>query len=91
MKLLLLLTIFAPACNRARAGMTDPPSKMEPIKAAQLDAALAHLRELSEQERPYVQLVQSICSEYKINPQDIGRKVGVNFLTGEITRQKEAK
>lgn len=87
MKILLLSIVAAfSTCSKARATLPDPPMKMDPLKAAKLDAALAHFREVSMQEKPYMDIIQSICGEYKINPQELGRTVSVDFTTGDIQR-----
>lgn len=85
--LLLMLAVVAfSACSKAGANTLDPPIKMDALKAAKLDAALAHYREVSMQEKPYMDIIQSICGEYKINPQELGRTVNVDFTTGDIQR-----
>lgn len=67
------------------------PAKMEATDAAQLDAALAHIREIFSQAKPYDDRVKEICQKYRISPDELGKTVGVNFATGEIMRAKAAQ
>jgi phage host-nuclease inhibitor protein Gam len=82
----LLLALFAVSCHRASAQTPDPPSKMQPADAARLDRDLTHLRELAAQMAPYQREAADICAQYKIDPAQLGKTVGVNFETGEIQR-----
>lgn len=62
------------------------PETMSTKDAAQLDAALMHIREIQAAAKPYLDTLSSICAQYKINPGDLGRSVSVDFSTGKITR-----
>lgn len=72
--------------HKLHAQETDPPAKMAPLDAAKLDAALAHIREIQQAAQPYQQEIAAICSQYHIDPAQLGRSVGVDFKTGEIQR-----
>lgn len=75
-----------------RAQLADPPSRMELIDAARLDAAYSHLRELQQAARPYGETIADVCKRYQINPADLDSgKVRVDFSTGAIVRPKESK
>ena len=69
----------------------DAPVKMEMVDAAQLDAALAHIRELESAARPYNETVIRLCTKYKIQPSELGRTVGVDFASGTIQRAPKAQ
>ena len=70
----------------SRAQSALPPSHMELVDAARLDAALAHLRELEQVARPYAETVNHICERYKIQPASLGKTVNVDYATGAISR-----
>ena len=71
--------------RRAAAGEPTPPSRMDLLEAAQLDAALQHIENLERQAAPFIRQTEALCAKYKIPPQQAARSV--NFATGEIMRQ----
>lgn len=84
--LIAIILISAFACSSVKATATDPPGKMDTTSAAQLDAAMAHLKELASLEQGYIKTIQAVCTQYKIDPQQIGRSVNIDYVTGNITR-----
>ena len=74
----------------AKAPPPPPPSKMEPVDAAKLDAAVAHLQQIQQlaqaQSAPHLAVASEIAERYKFALADLGNTVGVDFRTGEIKR-----
>lgn len=85
------LAVFS-GVRLVRAQLADPPSRMELVDAARLDAAYSHLRELQAQARPYGDTIADVCKRYQISPADLDAgRVRVDFQTGLIARPKESK
>ena len=90
--LILLACLTLSACHaRAVADEPDPPAQMAPVDAARLDADLAHLRELQAQMQPYQRSAGEILSRYKIDPEQFGKTVAVDFQSGKIERKASGK
>lgn len=74
----------------ATAESKSGPSKMSQLDAAKLDAAFMH-REIVMQKAfsdsaPFTKEIERICRTYSIDPQQLGKSVGVDPQTGEIQR-----
>ena len=79
------LVLFSVRGRRARAA-EELPAKMELVDAAQLDAALAHIREAEMLARPHLETVNRICARYKIDAASLGRTISVDYASGAIAR-----
>jgi hypothetical protein len=67
------------------------PSKMTLVDAAKLDAAFAHeqliMNDAKAAAASYEREILRICALYKIDRNEVGRTVGIDTATGEITRK----
>lgn len=87
------LAIGSAERHLAKAEPPPPPSRLEAVDLAKLDAANTHMKLVMQEAAaaiaPHAAEVQRICDAYKIDRQQLEQGiVAIDSKTGEIRRQK---